>query len=73
MPIHYNSEVVEALRALEKYNLRHFVMEILRNGSFLKKAEHKGGGYFVTHLEIGVDIYFYKSGGEVNIHKIIKK
>lgn len=73
MPIRYNSDIVESLRALEESNLRHFVMEILRNGSFLKKAVHKGRGYFVAYLEVGVDVYFYKNGGDVTVHRVIKK
>jgi len=58
MAIRYAKECFLEIRNIEDIAIRNFIMEILKNGSFLKHKEHSKNGRFKTILKVGYTIYF---------------
>ncbi len=70
MPIEYDSRVAKDLKDITDLAIRDFVMEILKNGSFLKKKKSIGNGQFQTVLNVGVTISFQQKGSTIVIARV---
>lgn len=60
--VSYLPHVAEEIRAIENPAVRSFVLDVLRNGSFLKLKQHVGDGRYKTVLKVGVEIFFELEG-----------